>query len=145
MRYQVEKHKKLKSEITVRISIAFQDAPNVHTLFAMTPVRERGRLILHALENYIRQTEHPAGNVDTQLEMIANWLKARSEGEKAELKSGNHFFYPTNINIIPEVDKSTQPKTHPLPQQNDEIKFTESNHVSIDTTQSQSINRWLGG
>ena len=71
---------KLKGDITVRVTLGFQDAPEVHTLLAMTPVRARGKLVVHALENFIKQTGHPAGDVSTQLAMVAQWLDARSNG-----------------------------------------------------------------
>lgn len=59
----MEKPPKLGTEITVRISLTFQEAPDVHTLLAMTPVRERGKLVRLALEKYIAETAHPAGRV----------------------------------------------------------------------------------
>lgn len=74
----MEKSNKIGSEITVRISLAFQDAPNVHTLLAMTPVRERGKLVRLALERYIAATGHPAGNVDAQIAAVSEWLRTRS-------------------------------------------------------------------
>lgn len=55
--------KKIGSEITVRISLTFQDAHDVHTLLAMTPVRQRGKLVRLALERYILETGHTTGNV----------------------------------------------------------------------------------
>lgn len=53
MSEQMEKPPKAGAEITVRISLTFQEAPDVHTLLAMTPVRERGKLVRLALERYI--------------------------------------------------------------------------------------------
>ena len=61
MAAQTEKPIKIGAEITVRISLTFQDAPDVHTLLAMTPVRERGKLVRLALQGYIAETAHPAG------------------------------------------------------------------------------------
>lgn len=66
------------SEITVRVSIAFQEEPEIHTLLAMTPVRERGKLVRLALSRYISETDHPAGNVDEQISAISKWLRDRS-------------------------------------------------------------------
>lgn len=71
---------KYGSEITVRISVTFQEAPAIHTLLAMTPVRERGKLLRVALDRYIAATSHPAGNVEMQIIAISNWLRARQPG-----------------------------------------------------------------
>lgn len=67
------------SEITVRVSIAFQEEPEIHTLLAMTPVRDRGKLVRLALSRYISETDHPAGNVDEQISAISKWLRDRSK------------------------------------------------------------------
>lgn len=69
---------KIGTEITVRISLTFQDAPDVHTLLAMTPVRERGKLVRLALERYIVETGHPAGDVEQQIIAISAWLRSRT-------------------------------------------------------------------
>jgi hypothetical protein len=74
----MEELKKSGSEITVRISVALQDAPDVHTLLAMTPVRERGKLVRLALQRYITATDHPSGNVDVQIGAISQWLRNRA-------------------------------------------------------------------
>ena len=74
----MEKPAKIGTEITVRISITFQEAPDVHTLLAMTPVRERGKLVRSALERYIAETAHPAGDVEQQISAISNWLRSRT-------------------------------------------------------------------
>jgi hypothetical protein len=78
MSAQTEKPPKIGTEITVRISLTFQEAPDVHTLLAMTPVRERGKLVRLALERYIAETGHPAGDVEHQIHAISTWLRSRS-------------------------------------------------------------------
>jgi hypothetical protein len=82
MSSQTEKPLKSGSEITVRISLTFQEAPDVHTLLAMTPVRERGKLVRVALERYIAETGHPAGDVEQQIHAISTWLRSRTGGEQ---------------------------------------------------------------
>lgn len=72
-----EKPPKLGTEITVRISLTFQEAPDIHTLLAMTPVRERGKLVRSALERYITETGHPAGDIEQQINAISIWLRSR--------------------------------------------------------------------
>lgn len=81
MSLTLEKPLKVGNEITVRISLTFQEAPDVHTLLAMTPVRERGKLVRLALERYIRETAHPAGNVEQQIGAISTWLRSRGIGD----------------------------------------------------------------
>jgi len=76
----MKKSEMIGSEITVRISLTFQQAPAVHTLLAMTPVRERGKIVQLALERYIAATDHPAGNVDVQIEAVSEWLRNRATG-----------------------------------------------------------------
>jgi hypothetical protein len=78
MSLQTEKAPKIGTEITVRISLTFQEAPDVHTLLAMTPVRERGKLVRLALERYIVETGHSAGNVEQQIDAISTWLRSRN-------------------------------------------------------------------
>lgn len=73
-----EKPLKIGTEITVRISLTFQEAPDIHTLLAMTPVRERGKLVRSALERYIAETAHPAGNIEQQINAISTWLRSRA-------------------------------------------------------------------
>ncbi|TSD69999.1 hypothetical protein FFI39_002600 [Janthinobacterium sp. KBS0711] len=73
-----DKPPKIGTEITVRISLTFQEAPDVHTLLAMTPVRERGKLVRLALERYIAEIGHPAGDVEQQIHAISTWLRSRS-------------------------------------------------------------------
>lgn len=79
----VDKPPKIGTEITVRISLTFQEAPDVHTLLAMTPVRERGKLVRLALERYIAEIGHPAGDVEQQIHAISTWLRSRRGLEEA--------------------------------------------------------------
>ena len=79
LREPMETIKKTATEITVRISLTFQEAPDVHTLLAMTPVRQRGKLIRLALERYISETGHVSGSVETQIAVISEWLRTRSK------------------------------------------------------------------
>ena len=79
----MDKPQKIGTEITVRISLTFQEAPDVHTLLAMTPVRERGKLVRLALERYIAEIGHPAGDVEQQIHAISTWLRSRSGREEA--------------------------------------------------------------
>lgn len=79
----MDKPPKIGTEITVRISLTFQEAPDVHTLLAMTPVRERGKLVRVALERYIAEIGHPAGDVEQQIHAISTWLRSRSGREEA--------------------------------------------------------------
>ena len=78
----MDKPPKIGTEITVRISLTFQEAPDVHTLLAMTPVRERGKLVRLALERYIAEIDHPAGDVEQQIHAISTWLRSRSGREE---------------------------------------------------------------
>ena len=78
----MDKPPKISTEITVRISLTFQEAPDVHTLLAMTPVRERGKLVRLALERYIAEIGHPAGDVEQQIHAISTWLRSRSGREE---------------------------------------------------------------
>ena len=94
----MDKSKKIGSEITVRISLTFQDAPDVHTLLAMTPVRERGKLVRLALQRYIAATEHLAGNVDAQIDAISKWLRNRAPQTAADIApGGEHRAMPAAI------------------------------------------------
>ena len=78
----MDKPPKIGTEITVRISLTFQEAPDVHTLLAMTPVRERGKLVRLTLERYIAEIGHPAGDVEQQIHAISTWLRSRSGREE---------------------------------------------------------------
>lgn len=88
---QMEKPQKIGTEITVRISLTFQEAPDVHTLLAMTPVRERGRLVRQALERYIVETAHPAGDVEQQIRAISTWLRSRTPRTEAIASAANQL------------------------------------------------------
>lgn len=133
----VAKPPKTGNEITVRVSLTFQEAPDIHTLLAMTPVRMRGKLVRLALERYIAETAHPAGDVEQQITAISNWLRSRS-----------------TLNEMP-VPFIPQPAAHPaavggdrpsaqgnasaqrVPSSNQEVRnITEASTAS-------SINRWL--
>lgn len=120
---------KVGTEITVRISLTFQEAPDVHTLLAMTPVRERGKLVRLALQRYIVETAHPAGDVEEQVRAISAWLRSRgtiavSEGE------------------VPQPTNNTKQFTS--------LRGTELAHASVaelnkkpSSTTDASICRWL--
>jgi hypothetical protein len=97
MSEQTEKPAKIGTEITVRISLTFQEAPDIHTLLAMTPVRERGKLVRLALERYIMETGHPAGVVEQQIHAISTWLRSRNA--RAERTVG--------VANLLEVDRAT--------------------------------------
>ena len=133
MTTQTDKPMKIGTEITVRISLTFQDAPDIHTLLAMTPVRERGKVVRLALERYIKETEHPAGDVEQQISAISTWLRLRGARDvasagfvQAPLGSlAQHFAQPS-------INEITQPSTP---------KALESAFISADA--SSSIIRWL--
>lgn len=82
-------------ELTVRISITFQDAPEIHTLLAMTPVRERGKLIRTALARYVEETDHPAGKVEMQIAAMTSWLRSRNDSLGKSTSSRPEFVVPT--------------------------------------------------
>lgn len=86
---QIEKPQRIGTEITVRISLTFQEAPAVHTLLAMTPVRERGKLVRVALERYIAETGHSSGNVEQQIHAISTWLRSRTARTEATVGVAN--------------------------------------------------------
>jgi hypothetical protein len=91
MSAETEKPPKIGTEITVRISLTFQEAPDVHTLLAMTPVRERGKLVRLALERYIAETGHPAGDVEQQIHAISTWLRSRTSRTDATVCAANQL------------------------------------------------------
>jgi len=130
----MEKPMKIGTEITVRISLTFQEAPDVHTLLAMTPVRERGKLVRLALERYITETGHPAGDVDQQINAISTWLRARSghEGTSKHAVRQLEALQSVNVGNFHEVHHIAAPmpkQSAPAPQ-----AVAES---------SSSIKRWL--
>lgn len=144
----MEKSNKIGSEITVRISLAFQDAPDVHTLLAMTPVRERGKLVRLALEQYIAATGHPAGNVDAQIAAVSEWLRSRSSPHAADLISSGDLppmgvtQSNTNLNETIEPLLQSDMSTQPLSAEHGKDK-----DGSMTTTTSEfdspSVRRWL--
>jgi hypothetical protein len=129
----IEKPPKLGNEITVRISLTFQEAPDIHTLLAMTPVRERGKLVRLALERYIKETEHPAGNVEQQISAISAWLRSRGAGDTARVEVVQPLFGSVAQHVAqPTANENTlQPSSQSL----------ESTLISTDG--SPSISRWL--
>jgi hypothetical protein len=93
----IEKPQKLGNEITVRISLTFQEAPDIHTLLAMTPVRERGKLVRAALTRYIVQTAHPAGDVEQQISAISTWLRSRMAGDEPAAHFNSRPYMPPAV------------------------------------------------
>lgn len=134
MSAQLEKPMKAGAEITVRISLTFQEAPDVHTLLAMTPVRERGKLVRLALERYIADTGHPAGDVEQQINAISTWLRSRNGHEETSRHAVRQFEAPQPVNVdnlhqVHHVEAPTPAQHDPAPQ-----TVAES---------SSSIKRWL--
>lgn len=138
-----EKPPKFGTEITVRISLTFQEAPDVHTLLAMTPVRERGKLIRLALERYVLETGHPAGDVDQQIHAISKWLKSRYRQT------------PTAVGVVRDIDVDRTIDAENKPQFRNEpsLQYSRHNHLEaidrsvLDDAQIESssltISRWL--
>lgn len=124
---------KIGNEITVRISLTFQEAPEIHTLLAMTPVRERGKLVRLALKRYINDTRHPAGDVEQQIGAVSAWLRSRNPNDGAR------------VGEIPQPPhKSGQADDVLLPTATFECPTTTFRQVELTETQcSASINRWL--
>lgn len=124
---------KIGNEITVRISLTFQEAPEIHTLLAMTPVRERGKLVRLALKRYIKDTGHSAGDVEQQIEAVSAWLRSRNPTDCA--RSGETHQPPR---------KSGQADDVLLPTATFETAATALRQVELTENQcSASINRWL--
>jgi hypothetical protein len=139
---------KIGSEITVRISLTFQDAPDVHTLLAATPVRDRGKLIRLALERYIVATNHPAGNVESQIEAVSLWLRNRVSTAPACLAA---FAEAPQREINPlnssrqgklESDSPNHDSEHHRLERLNEQRVDRSAAASGDRI-STSIRRWL--
>lgn len=129
-----EKPPKIGTEITVRISLTFQEAPDVHTLLAMTPVRERGKLVRLALERYIEETAHPAGDVEQQIEAISTWLRSRGQAETIRGGAGSLVVAcavlaasPTAPAVVPQPPATSAAELGP----------------TFSSDSSPSINRWL--
>jgi hypothetical protein len=144
----MDKSNTIGSEITVRISLAFQDAPDVHTLLAMTPVRERGKLVRLALQRYIAATGHPAGNVEAQIAAISRWLRDRVSESADDVASS---IVPSHIGPFP-INENRQQKIGPAIQTDvsDKHLNPESGNERPDgmTTstkefESSSMRRWL--
>lgn len=110
MSEQMEKPPKAGAEITVRISLTFQEAPDVHTLLAMTPVRERGKLVRLALERYIVETDHPAGNVEQQIQIISTWLRSRTPRTMVDVDAN-----PPGVDHIFDAQSDVQAYEVPAP------------------------------
>lgn len=144
----MEKTHKIPGEITVRITLGFQDAPEVHTLLSMTPVRGRGKLVKLALERYIVETNHPAGKPEKQLENISQWLKER-------IKTSNDATKKIEFETIkspPKIDLNHVVSSAQLVQQgstsltNLDTKYSDAevNEASdSNETSTLSIGRWL--
>lgn len=135
MSAQMEKPMKTGTEITVRISLTFQDAPDVHTLFAMTPVRERGKLVRLALERYIAETTHPAGDVEQQILAISEWLRSRGKPNN----SHEALSVPTARSSVHQASPPAQGGNTILPSRSPPL--VEGTGHSAGT--SSAINRWL--
>lgn len=135
MSAQTVKPVKIGTEITVRISLAFQEAPDVHTLLAMTPVRERGKLVRLALERYIAETAHPAGNVEQQISAISQWLRSRGKPSDSHDAPGalTACSAPQHVPSSVHADKTIPPYGS--------AALAERDGHSVET--SLSINRWL--
>lgn len=133
MSMPVEKPPKTGNEITVRISLTFQEAPDIHTLLAMTPVRERGKLVRLALERYIKETAHPAGDVEQQIGAISTWLRSRET--------------PNAVRVgIAQLCVPMLADDAPPPSPSETILYSmaetlESTMIAVEP--SPSINRWL--
>ena len=137
MSLAIAKPAKIGTEITVRISITFQEAPDVHTLLAMTPVRERGKLVRSALERYIAETAHPAGDVEQQIIAISNWLRSRTTIDGiSERLAPQLAAPPTAWDLGGRPAIGDVPTPIPMPSSQDVGDAT-------DGPISLSINRWL--
>jgi len=137
----LEISKKIGSEITVRISLTFQEAPDVHTLLAMTPVRERGKLVRLALERYILSTNHPAGDVDAQIEAVSKWLRSRSQSLPSD-RDNSELIGDSVVNQI--TSKTIYPSQDLLPTAAMPITPNLS-AVPVAELAPKSIQRWLDG
>jgi hypothetical protein len=133
MSLTAEKPPKIGTEITVRISLTFQEAPDVHTLLAMTPVRKRGMLVRLALERYIKETGHPSGDVEQQISAISHWLRSREPGDTT--RTGE---------VQPPVRGIAQHIVPPLRTESIQSSIADApDQASISADASPSLNRWL--
>jgi len=142
---QTEKPPKIGTEITVRISLTFQEAPDVHTLLAMTPVRERGRLVRLALERYIAETGHPAGDLEQQINAISTWLRSRTTHARPIVNIANQLKVDRTVNAggtLQHHDVPTPLLTLSEPAPAETIGRSGSAHEEVAAS-SSSINRWL--
>ena len=133
---------RMSSEITVRISIDFQDSPEIHTLLAMTPVRERRALIYTALEQFIKETGHPAGDVDHQILQISEWLRERKGSGTVEVQVEN------STSNIKNLEKGTPKDQFPVVFNNGSPSVPDRINSSISINEEQSsvsATRWLNG
>jgi hypothetical protein len=147
MSAQMDKPPKIGTEITVRISLTFQEAPDVHTLLAMTPVRERGKLVRMALEQYIAETRHPAGDIEQQIHAISTWLWSRSARTEMGVGVGVVDQFGLNRNVDTAKTSrfngvSTFTPTHAAPALAGTIGRSDSAPEDVDASAS-SIRRWL--
>lgn len=139
--------KKIGSEITVRISLTFQDAPDVHTLLAMTPVRQRGKLVRLALERYIVETGHTAGNVEAQIEAISDWLRNRNTASIAlDCSPKISSCMKSDVTADVQDDRSSNPPpavaAHTIPLKTPSVEPIVT-HIQDVSGGSQSMMRWL--
>ena len=130
----MDKPPKIGTEITVRISLTFQEAPDVHTLLAMTPVRERGKLVRLALERYIAEKGHPAGDVEQQIHAISTWLRSRSGREEATVATAPSFETARLVSAASATQVRETAKSVPAP---GELAQKET------SSSSSPIARWL--
>lgn len=130
----MDKPPKIGTEITVRISLTFQEAPDVHTLLAMTPVRERGKLVRLALERYIAEIGHPAGDVEQQIHAISTWLRSRSGRE--ETTAATEHSSETDRLVVAAIATQGREAAKPVPAPG-ELAQKET------SSSSSPISRWL--
>lgn len=142
---QMEKPPKIGTEITVRISLTFQEAPDVHTLLAMTPVRERRKLVRVALERYIAETGHPAGDVEQQIDAISTWLRSRTAHTGTIVSVANQLQVDRTVNAGGTLQHRDVPA--PLFKCSDlapaEMIGRSDSASEEVAASSSSINRWL--
>lgn len=142
---QMGKSPKIGTEITVRISLTFQEAPDVHTLLAMTPVRERGKLVRLALERYIADTGHPAGDVEQQIDAISTWLRSRTAHTGTIVSVANQLEVDLTVNARGPLQYHDVPEpllTRSDPAPAEPIGRSDSARGKVAAS-SSSINRWL--
>lgn len=67
----------------------------------MTPVRERGKLVRLALERYIANTAHLAGDVEEQILAISEWLISREKPNYGPTRSASQQHVRLLIKPLP--------------------------------------------